>query len=105
MWPYACRPLHAAVETCAFCFFLSQLSTHSVQSLQGQPGSGPTQALPTVTARRSEPKPPQSPPRHPDRPRATERPDHYGPNICEGNFDTVAMLRGEMFVFKVSEGL
>uniref|UniRef100_A0A7N8YN27 Matrix metallopeptidase 15b n=1 Tax=Mastacembelus armatus TaxID=205130 RepID=A0A7N8YN27_9TELE len=81
-------------------FQLPDDDRRGIQQIYGQPDSGPTQALPTVTARRPEPRPPQTPPRHPDRPRTTERPDHYGPNICEGNFDTVAMLRGEMFVFK-----
>uniref|UniRef100_A0A1A7XS97 Matrix metallopeptidase 15 (Membrane-inserted) n=1 Tax=Iconisemion striatum TaxID=60296 RepID=A0A1A7XS97_9TELE len=71
-----------------------------IQQIYGLPQSGPTDALPTVIPHRPEPRPPHPPPRHPDRPRTTERPDHYGPNICEGNFDTVAMLRGEMFVFK-----
>ncbi|XP_062326769.1 matrix metalloproteinase-15 [Osmerus eperlanus] len=84
-------------------FQLPEDDLRGIQQIYGQPGGTPTQALPTVTPRRPakpEPRPPQTPPRRPDRPRTTERPDHYGPNICEGNFDTVTMLRGEMFVFK-----
>uniref|UniRef100_A0AAY4BV51 Peptidase metallopeptidase domain-containing protein n=1 Tax=Denticeps clupeoides TaxID=299321 RepID=A0AAY4BV51_9TELE len=67
-------------------FQLPEDDLRGIQQIYGPPDSHPTQALPTVT------------PRH--RPRTTDRPDHYGPNICEGNFDTVTMLRGEMFVFK-----
>ncbi|XP_042267741.1 matrix metalloproteinase-15 [Thunnus maccoyii] len=81
-------------------FQLPEDDRRGIQQIYGQPDSGPTQALPTVIPRRPEPRPPQTPPRQPDRPRTTDRPDHYGPNICEGNFDTVAVLRGEMFVFK-----
>ncbi|KAK5935889.1 hypothetical protein CgunFtcFv8_021206 [Champsocephalus gunnari] len=81
-------------------FQLPDDDLRGIQQIYGQQNSSPTVALPTVTPRRPEPRPPQTPPRHPDHPRTTERPDHYGPNICEGNFDSVAMLRGEMFVFK-----
>ncbi|KAG9352534.1 hypothetical protein JZ751_020948 [Albula glossodonta] len=100
-------------------FQLPEDDMRGIQQIYGPPDSSPTKALPTVTPRHpaqpdprppnppkqpnppSPPKtPPHTPPRRPDRPRTTDRPDHYGPNICEGNFDTVTMLRGEMFVFK-----
>ncbi|XP_039997281.1 matrix metalloproteinase-14a [Xiphias gladius] len=39
------------------------------------------------------------PPPRPTRPSNPERPDH-APDICDGHFDTIAVLRGEKFVFK-----
>ncbi|XP_059507592.1 matrix metalloproteinase-15 isoform X2 [Stegostoma tigrinum] len=89
-------------------FELPEDDLRGIQRIYGPPESKPkpTNSLPTVTPRR--PKKPKTPserkpsPRDPDsdNPRSTDGPTQYGPNICDGNFDSVTMLRGEMFVFK-----
>lgn len=41
---------------------------------------------------------------NPPAPRPTRKSDRPSgkPDICKGHFDTIAILRGEMFVFKVT---
>nr|XP_033796809.1 matrix metalloproteinase-15 [Geotrypetes seraphini] len=96
-------------------FMLPEDDLRGIQQLYGSPDDQDHTTLPLPTVNPKKPdkpehKPPKPPPGgrpdrppkpgSPEQPRATDRPEQYGPNICDGNFDTVAMLRGEMFVFK-----
>ncbi|XP_070809245.1 matrix metalloproteinase-15 isoform X1 [Pituophis catenifer annectens] len=77
-------------------FRLPEDDLRGIQQLYGMPGQQPTKSLPTVVPR----KPDQKPPDKPNRPPQPGPPDQLEPNICDGDFDTVTVLRGEMFVFK-----
>lgn len=88
-------------------FQLPEDDRRGIQQLYGSPSNdAPSTLSPIPTPGNPDRRPPKPPPGgKPDRPgnappRSPSSPDQYGPNICEGNFDAVTVLRGEMFVFK-----
>uniref|UniRef100_A0A672I811 Matrix metallopeptidase 15a n=1 Tax=Salarias fasciatus TaxID=181472 RepID=A0A672I811_SALFA len=80
------------------------LHEDDVQGIQYIYGEEPA-LLSSLTPHPPTPRPPRllrrmsPPPPLPPKPR-TAVPDSQAPDICHGHFDTVTMLRGEMFVFK-----
>ncbi|KAH0619431.1 hypothetical protein JD844_000045 [Phrynosoma platyrhinos] len=87
-------------------FQLPDDDRRGIQQLYGASGAQPqpTKPLPTVVPRKPGHQPPRppapAPPGRPDQPPRPGNPDQSEPNICDGDFDTVTVLRGEMFVFK-----
>ncbi|CAG5958398.1 unnamed protein product [Menidia menidia] len=84
-------------------FTLHEDDIRGIQYVYGPPLT--TEASPTPPPATDAPpaSPPAPPPLRPDPPpppRPPKLPDNQPPNICDGEFDTVTMLRGEMFVFK-----
>uniref|UniRef100_A0A8C4E9Y3 Matrix metallopeptidase 14a (membrane-inserted) n=1 Tax=Dicentrarchus labrax TaxID=13489 RepID=A0A8C4E9Y3_DICLA len=65
-------------------FQLPDDDRRGIQAIYGSKSGGP---------------PPPPPPPPPPRPTKSSKPDQ-SPDICEGHFDTIAILRGEKFVFK-----
>uniref|UniRef100_A0A3B3HMH3 Matrix metallopeptidase 14b (membrane-inserted) n=1 Tax=Oryzias latipes TaxID=8090 RepID=A0A3B3HMH3_ORYLA len=68
-----------------------QLPDDDRRGIQQIYGSGSNFPPPPVTPQTPDLDP--QPTYSPDKPR-------FGPNICDGHFDTIAIFRGEMFVFK-----
>ncbi|XP_048177562.1 matrix metalloproteinase-24 isoform X2 [Corvus hawaiiensis] len=97
-------PFYQYMET--HNFKLPQDDLQGIQKIYGPPVEPlePTRPLPTLPVRRihstSERKHERQP--RPPSPPLGDRPALPGskPNICDGNFNTVALFRGEMFVFK-----
>ncbi|NXL54155.1 MMP24 protein, partial [Podilymbus podiceps] len=97
-------PFYQYMET--HNFKLPQDDLQGIQKIYGPPVEPlePTRPLPTLPVHRihstSERKHERQP--RPPSPPLGDRPSPPGmkPNICDGNFNTVALFRGEMFVFK-----
>ncbi|XP_054701288.1 matrix metalloproteinase-24 isoform X1 [Grus americana] len=97
-------PFYQYMET--HNFKLPQDDLQGIQKIYGPPVEPlePTRPLPTLPVHRihstSERKHERQP--RPPSPPLGDRPSLPGtkPNICDGNFNTVALFRGEMFVFK-----
>ncbi|XP_062300346.1 matrix metalloproteinase-14a isoform X1 [Scomber scombrus] len=73
-------------------FQLPDDDRRGIQAIYGEPFLSHTKIFPTGTKSGAPPPPP--------RPTKTPVKPDNGPDICEGHFDTVAVLRGEKFVFK-----
>ncbi|XP_069807636.1 matrix metalloproteinase-24 isoform X4 [Dendropsophus ebraccatus] len=96
-------PFYQYMET--HNFKLPQDDLLGIQKIYGPPAETlePTRPLPTLPPRRIQSTSERKHERQPrPRPPPGEKPSHPGnrPNICDGNFNTVALFRGEMFVFK-----
>uniref|UniRef100_A0A8C3AUQ5 Matrix metallopeptidase 15 n=1 Tax=Cyclopterus lumpus TaxID=8103 RepID=A0A8C3AUQ5_CYCLU len=81
-------------------FTLHEDDIRGIQYIYGPPLLGDPEPEPVTPHVRKDVPPPPPPPRTPAPPRPPKLPDNHAPDICDGDFDTVTMLRGEMFVFK-----
>ncbi|KAJ8259656.1 hypothetical protein GJAV_G00171950 [Gymnothorax javanicus] len=98
-------PFYQYMETHNFKLPLDDLQ--GIQKIYGIPTAmlEPTRPLPTLPARRTHSTSERKHDRQsrPPRPPSGDKPSSPGtgkPNICDGNFNTVAFFRREMFVFK-----